>query len=492
MTRFRDLRHNHDFTVLWIGQTISELGSRMSMFVFPLLAWAITGSAMWAAAAESAHVVGMVAMLLPAGVVADRTDRRRLMRTASATGLLLYLSLVVAQLSIGISIVHLLVVAVLTGAGAGLFAPAETSAVRTVVTDEHLSTALAQNQARQHVASLVGGPLGGALFSLARWVPFAVDAASYAVSWVLLGRIRTDLSAVESGPRLRLRQSMGEGFRFIMGQPLFRVLLVWSSLVNLLVNALFFLAVLRLLEGGFAPVQIGLVETSVGFFGVLGAIAAPWMIERTRTGTMTVLIAWSFAPLAVPMIFWNQPLVVAATLSAGLFLNPAGNAGIGAYRMARTPRDLQGRIQSTNQFCSMLSIPLAPLLAGGLLAGLGGPVAVASLAVLTGLAALIPTLSTTVRSVPRPAVWRAELRASGESRQRGREGAGPGHAELGERDLELVGDRQGRSSGLAEVRDRDTVYEGELGEAFDVTSRHGDDDPTRGLAEQVDERVGAH
>jgi MFS family permease len=409
MTSTRDLLRNHDFTVLWLGQTISELGSRMSMFVFPLLAWALTHSAMWAAAAESAHILGMVATLLPAGVFADRTDRRRLMRTASAVGLVLYTSLVVAQLTVGISIGHLLVVAALTGAGAGLFAPAETSAVRTVVPDEHLSTALAQNQARQHIASLVGGPLGGALFSIARWVPFAVDAVTYAASWVLLGRIRTDLSAVESGPRPRMRHSLVEGFGFIVHRAFFRVLLVWSALVNLLVNALFFVAILRLLEGGFAPVQIGLVETSVGLFGVLGAVVAPWLIARTRTGTLTVVIAWSFVPLAVPMVFWNNPAVVAAALSAGLFLNPAGNAGIGAYRMALTPPDLQGRVQSTSQFTSMLTMPLSPLLAGSLLAGLGGATAIGALIALTALVALIPTLSTSVRSVPRPEVWQAEL-----------------------------------------------------------------------------------
>lgn len=409
MSSARDLLRNHDFTVLWLGQTISELGSRMSMFVFPLLAWALTHSPMWAAAAESAHILGMVATLLPAGVFADRTDRRRLMRAASAAGLALYASLVAAQLTIGISIGHLLVVAVLTGAGAGLFAPAETSAVRTVVPDEQLSTALAQNQARQHIASLVGGPIGGALFSIARWVPFAVDAVTYAASWVLLGRIRADLSAVDSGPRPRMTASLVEGFRFIGERPLFRVLLAWASLVNLLVNALFFVAILRLLEGGFAPVQIGLVETSVGLSGVVGAIAAPWLIARTRTGTLTVLVAWSFVPLAIPMVFWNNPVVVAAAVSAGLFLNPAGNAGIGAYRMALTPPDLQGRVQSTTQFTSMLTMPLSPLVAGLLLAGLGGPMAVGALILLTALVALIPTLSTSVRSVPRPEVWQAQI-----------------------------------------------------------------------------------
>lgn len=415
MTALGSLRRNHDFTALWIGQTISELGSRMSMFVFPLLAYALTGSAMWAAAAESAHLVGLVATLLPAGVLADRTDRRRLMRAASASGLVLYASLVVAALTVGITIGHLLVVAVLTGAGAGLFAPAETSAVRAVVPDEDLAAALSQNQARQHVASLVGGPLGGLLFGLVRWLPFAADALSYAVSWVLLGRIRADLSSPASSAAPRLRESLVEGFRFMIRRPLFRVLMVWSALVNLLVNALFFVAVLRLIQAGFAPVQIGLVETAAGLFGVLGAMAAPWLIDRFRTGALTVVIAWSFVPLAVPMVFWNEPLVVAAALSAGLFLNPAGNAGIAAYRMALTPADLQGRVQSTSQFASMLTMPLSPMLAGGLLAGFGGGEAVAALTVLTAGAALIPTLSRSVRAVPRPAVWQAELRSGAEA-----------------------------------------------------------------------------
>lgn len=410
MAGARDLLRNHDFTVLWIGQTISELGSRMSLFVFPLLAYAITGSTLWAATAEATHVVGLCATLLPAGALADRLDRRRLMRAASASGFALYASLVVTALTTRIVVPHLLAVALFTGAGAGLFAPAETSAVRTVVSDEELPAALSQNQARQHVAGLVGGPIGGALFSVARCLPFVVDALTYAVSWVLLGRIRTDLSATApAGPRPSLRRSLLDGFGFIVRRPLFRVLMVFSALVNLSINALLFAAILRLVQAGFAPAQIGLVETASGLFGVLGAIAAPWLIGRFRTGSLTVAVAWSWAPLAVPLLIWNHPLAVAASLSAGLFLNPTGNAGMGAYRMAVTPPELQGRVQSATQFASMSIMPLAPVLAGSLLAGVGGRPAIAVLGALTAAVALIPTLSRSVRGVPRPVVWQAEL-----------------------------------------------------------------------------------
>ena len=66
------------------------------MFVFPLLGYALTGSALVAALAEALHLLGLVGALLPAGVLADRVDRQPADARASAAGLVLYSSLVVA------------------------------------------------------------------------------------------------------------------------------------------------------------------------------------------------------------------------------------------------------------------------------------------------------------------------------------------------------------------------------------------------------------
>jgi MFS family permease len=405
MTGFRTLARNHDFTVLWIGQTVSELGSRMSMFVFPILGFQLSGSAVVASLAEAAYLVGMAMTLLPAGVLADRVHRGRLMRLSSGAGVLLYGSLVAAGVAGHLTVPHLLAVGVLTGAAAGLFAPAELSAVRTVVPTDQLPTALSQNQARQHVASLVGGPVGGALYGLARWLPFVADAVSYAVSFVLLGRIRTDLAAPPSAARAHVRRDLADGLRYVWGQRFLRVVLVWSALVNLTINAIFFVAILRLLQGGFSAAQIGLADAAASVCGVLGAIAAPAIIERFATGRLTVAIAWSWVPLLVPMVLWNHPAVMAAALGAGLLLNPAGNAGIGAYRVTVTPDALQGRVTSTMQFTSWSTMPLSPVLGGALLGWLGGGPAILTLAAATGALALMVTLSRSVRAVPRPDAW---------------------------------------------------------------------------------------
>jgi MFS family permease len=406
MTSYRELARNHDFTILWAGETISDLGSTMSLFVFPLLAYHLTGSTLIAAALEAANLLGMAAMMLPAGILADRFDRRRLMLGAGAAGALLYGSLTVAGVLGVLTITHLAVVALLTGVAQSIYQPAGLAAVRRVVPAEDLPTAFSQVQARQHIASLLGGPLGGVLYAVRSWAPFAVDAVSYAVSCVTLSRVRTDLRPhPREGAPTRPVEQVKEGYRFIWHQPFFRTLLVWSGMSNLLVNACFFVVTMRLIREHYAPAQIGLVSTFAGIGGILGALAAPYVINRLRTGTLTVAVAWMCVLPLVPLIWWATPLGACVAVFLLLLLNPAGNAGIGSYRAAITPDDLQGRTGSAMSFVSMGVMPFAPLLGGWLLADLGGSRAVAVLVAVTALGALVPTLSRHIRSVPRPADW---------------------------------------------------------------------------------------
>ncbi len=407
MPGYRQLSRNRDFTVLWIGDTVSELGSALSMFVFPLIAYALSGSALTAALVEAAYLGGLCATLLPAGVLADRVDRRRIMLVSSATGCAAYASLAVAGALGALTLPHLVGVALVSGVAAGAFNPAQVSAIRSVVATEDLPTALSQNQARQHVASLLGGPLGGLLYAVTRWLPFAVDALSYAVACLTVSRVRTDLSPPHRR-REPLRQQLAEGFRFMWARPFFRTLMAWASLTNLVTNAIFFVVVLRMVSEGVPAAQIGLVSTAAGVGGILGAAIAPSLIHRLPTGRLTVLIGWAcclpLAPLAVSDSVWTA---CACTFSL-LVLNPVGNAGIISYRMAVTPDHLQGRVGSTSQFVSMSVMPLAPLLGGWLLEHQGGTVAITALVVASALLAVLLTASRSIRSVPRPSEWVVE------------------------------------------------------------------------------------
>ncbi|MDT9593509.1 MFS transporter [Nocardioides zeae] len=416
MTGYRDLARNRDFTVLWIGETVSELGARMSAFVYPLVALAISGSPGAAALVQFAYFAGIVAALLPAGVLADRLHRRRLLRGVSLAGLTLY-AVLAATLALDVlGVAGLAAGALAAGVLTGIYEPAQLSAVRSVVRTDQLSTALAQNQARGQVASLLGAPLGGVLLGVSRWLPFAVDAATYLVSFTTLGRIRTDLSAPPRpatddgrGPVRSAVHEVVQGGRFVLGHRTLRVISCWSALSNLVVNGLLFVVLLRMVDAGHSAAAIGLVMTAAGIAGLVGAALAPRVIARTPTGALTVAVAWTCALPLVPLVWWAHPGVVAACLSTLVLLNPIGNAGIGAYRIALTPDHLQGRVGATSAFLSWSVMPFAPVVGGGLLAAYGGTVATAALLGGCVVVALVVTLAPTVRSVPRPDVWTAQL-----------------------------------------------------------------------------------
>ena len=242
------------------------------------------------------------------------------------------------------------------------------------------------------------------MYAVTRWLPFAVDAITYAVACVTVSRVRTDLSAPHRR-REPLRRQLGEGFRFIWQRPFFRTLMVWASLTNLVTNAIFFVVLMRMVTAGVPAAQIGLVSLAAGLGGILGAALAPSLIHRMPTGRLTVLVAWMcclpFVPLTVSSSVWTA----CASTFLMLLLNPVGNAGISSYRMAVTPAHLQGRIGSTSQFTSMSVMPLAPLLGGYLLEHQGATVAITALVVASALLAALLTSSRSIRSVPRPSEW---------------------------------------------------------------------------------------
>lgn len=404
-TGYRALARNRDFSRLWSADAVSQVGSALSAFVLPLVGYAITGSAVLAALPGAAFLLGLVAALLPGGVVADRFDRRTVLLAAHAAGLVAFGSLAAASIAGALTLPHLVLVALTAGLASGVREPAEASAVRSVVSREQLPTAISQTQARQHVAALAGGPLGGLLYGIARWLPFAVDVVSSAVALVQVARVRADLSAPPRTTTGGARRELAAGVRYVLHRPYFRTLAIYGAACNLVVNAVFYVAVLRLVQAGVPATAIGVVDALAGAGGIIGAVLAPFLIHRVRTGRLTVAIAWSWVPLLVPLVFWSSPALVGALLFAGLLLNPAGNAAGQSYRAAITPVALQGRVASASSFLGLATLPLAPLLGGLLLEHAGGPAATVGLVVAATLTALVPTLSRELRGVPRPAQW---------------------------------------------------------------------------------------
>ena len=125
------------------------------------------------------------------------------------------------------------------------------------------------------------GPWAALLYAVRSWAPFLVDSLSYGVSCFTLSRIRTDLRPQpREGAPTRPMEQVKEGYRFIRQQPFFRTLMVWSATEQPGRQRLLLRGDDAAVRAGLQPAQIGLVSTSAGLGGILGALAAPYVIER--------------------------------------------------------------------------------------------------------------------------------------------------------------------------------------------------------------------
>ena len=175
------LRRNRDFVLLQIGQLLSSAGTSSSSIAFPLLVLAITHSPAKAGIVAFARSLPSVLFALPAGLAADRWSRRRLMIVADGVRVLAIGSLAATILLDRVIFWEIVAVAFVEGSGTAVFFGAQPGALRAVVPARQLPAAAAAETGRQAVVRLAGPPLGGALFGLARALPFLVDALSYAV-----------------------------------------------------------------------------------------------------------------------------------------------------------------------------------------------------------------------------------------------------------------------------------------------------------------------
>ena len=122
------LRRNRDFQLLWAGQVVSTLGSRVSTVAFPLLVLAVTGSAAKAGLTVFAETLPLMALVLPAGAVVDRYDRKWIMLVSDAVRAVAMASIAAALLADALAFPHILAVAVVEGVGYAFFSVAERSA----------------------------------------------------------------------------------------------------------------------------------------------------------------------------------------------------------------------------------------------------------------------------------------------------------------------------------------------------------------------------
>ncbi|MHB8331929.1 MAG: MFS transporter [Candidatus Dormibacteria bacterium] len=398
------LRRNRNFQLLWVGQSLSALGSNVSDLAYPLLVLALTRSPLKAGLVGTFYLVAQMAFRLPAGAIADRVNRRTLMLASDLVRLLALGGLGVAVVAGLASWQLVLVVAFVQGAASTFFGPAQRALVRTVVPPEQRAAASARNEAGTYGATVAGPPLGGALFAVARTAPFLADAASYAISLLTVLGLRGHFSP-EPGKveRQGLHRDIAIGIRFVWDTPFLRALVIQLPLMNFAFNGAIFAMVVILRVHGVYPPVIGAAESLIAVGGLMGAVGAPWMQRRLSLSWLFLLSCWGGTALLAVAAWQAGSVIMAIPIGLAIFLAPAANASIFAHETLITPNELQGRVDSVLLFASMGLAVVAPAAAGWFIAEISGGAALLIFALALGVAAVIATASPAIRRAEAPA-----------------------------------------------------------------------------------------
>jgi hypothetical protein len=301
---------NRNFRLVYGAQVVSLLGDGIIPVALAFAILDLTGSATDLGLVLAARTVPLVACLLAGGVVADRVSRRRVMIVADvvrfASQALLGLLLVTGHAELW----QLAALQAVLGAASGFFNPASTGLLPMLVSTERLQDANALRGIALAAGGVAGPLVAGLLVALVgSGEALLADAATYAVSAVLLTRVRIDERGDE-GARGTFLADLRTGWHEVWSRAWVRSIIAVFSLVNVLSAPFFVLGPLvAKRELGGAAAWAGILAAR-GAGEVLGAVLS--LQIRPRRPLLVAVLAGMVAGVPMALLAAGAPAVAVA------------------------------------------------------------------------------------------------------------------------------------------------------------------------------------
>ncbi len=390
---FVQVLRNGRFLRLWLGQIISAIGDYFYFLAMPILINRLTGST---AAIGLAMTLGFALPQLvfgiPAGVLVDRWDRRRVMIVTDLARALLVLGGLFVHSAQTIWILY--VVGFSMSIASRLFFPARAALIPALVSDEELLAANGLSQLTETASLLAGPALAGFMIAwFGEGVAFVVDSASFLVSAVAIWSIGAVVAPARAASEQTVRALWSElvdGLRFLVGHPILRGTVLSLSVVHLGIGAINVLWVPLLGRYyGVGPEGMGIVDSLQGVGMALGALTVGWLAARfskTRIGVASLVIIGLM--LGLTGIAPSFVHIIGFTFVLGLALAPA-EATLTTLMQQSTPDHSLGRVSSAFGTFGSLAAIVSMAVAGGAAELVGIPVVYLVCGALVVLAGLI-------------------------------------------------------------------------------------------------------
>jgi MFS family permease len=375
MTRFR-LRGNTwrqpDFLRFWFGESVSQLGSQVTLLALPTVAILGLGAgAFQVGILRALQNLAFLLLALVIGVWVDRVRRRRVLVLSDIGQVVVLGSIPLAVVLHQLTLERLYVVALLSG----IFAVANNvtfdAYLPALVTRNDLVEANSRIQVTNATTDVAGPPLAGLLIqTLGPALAIAADVLSYLFSAVALLSIRTieTVRPNADGVRPSFNSELVEGLRVTLRNPILASLAGCSMTANLAGAMLQTVGLIYFYRDlGLSPGVVGLVFGISGAGGILGAFAAPGTLRRFGVGRAlaTLVIIEGLAIMAMPAArLGAAAIVVGACAFVIAALEPTYAVAVGSIRQAVTPDHLRGRVTGTIRTISFGIMPIGSVIGG--------------------------------------------------------------------------------------------------------------------------------
>lgn len=399
-----------DFRKLWIGDTISQFGTQVSILAIPYIATVlIQASAFEVALLGTVEFLPFLLFTLPAGAWVDRLRRRPILIAGDLLRASALVSIPIAWELGLLTIWQLYVVGFITGLGTVFFDVAYQSYLPSLVEREDLVEGNGKLEASRASAQVVGPGIGGGLISLLS-APLAIlgDCLSYVLSAIFVWRIHTaeahpEAARVAAGvAREPLRSQVRAGLRFVVGNPYLRGIAGATSSSNLFGNLGFaVLPVYLYRDLGLSAATVGVIFGIGSIGSLLGALVANRLAGSFGLGRTIIaaIFVGGVAGLLIPLAPADlpEPWIVASVFVGG-FGSVAYNINQVSFRQAICPTEMQGRMNATMRFLVWGTIPIGSVL-GGVVASFVGVHGAIWIGAVGGLFPFLSVLLSPVRTL---------------------------------------------------------------------------------------------
>lgn len=371
---FRALRHRN-FRLYWFGQLVSLVGSWMQSVAQGWLMHRLTGSALMLGLLGFTQFLPVLLLALPAGVLVDHVDKRRLLIATQSLMLLQAASLATLVTTGLVQPWMVLALAFMFGCVNAFDLPARQSFVIEMVGRDDLPNGIALNSAAFNAARIVGPAVAGVLVGLlGESACFWINALSFVA--VLASLLRMRLPARQPAESAHVGEKLREGFAYVRRTRPIRTLLVLLAATTALgfqYSTLLPVYVRDLLHSG--PETYGLLLAA---FGAGSLVAAAWMTRPHDRPALrrNLLIGLTTAGLGMATFAWSRvlPLSVAAGFLAGLGMILYVSSTNTIVQLT-TEDAYRGRVMGFYTLMFVGTAPIGALIAGMIAQRFGAPVA---------------------------------------------------------------------------------------------------------------------